>query len=398
MHRVFIDLADKITILYEKDRYIVSLEDFDYLSAPLDLIYSKLVGLPIEDAIVILHGTANGSGKYKIQLLNTSVSENKSDYEALQHLLKGLGAQGVTFLEYLGLGVYVFSNNVAVDQIDGEFRVIAFKDGSMGTQVCSSDSLYQTISFVKNEQNADKVVDLKRYFKPAFMAYFKNSDFLKSDEERAIVSLFGFAMTEDAIALSLIDANIFIAPEPVLQEQDDLSMDNAPVKQKKKKTVVQEEAQVSPKKNNVKKKNRKKKKFGFPVGVSIFFILLNCSAVVGSYAGCKYLRNNAAERQFANNNLLADYQESVSQVNAYEAIEDSSDDSASLYGIVSNIDALKLPSDAVIDASNDSVEITGSCRSKNSITALKSSLKKNFSNAGMEVQKNKKTYSFKISL
>lgn len=141
MVRVFMDLAENVAILLAKDRKIVYYEDFDYGADTLDVIFSKLTDLGIEEANVVLHGSiseklVNGD----VAVANAFARESYSDYRALTHLFSALGIPTVFFYEFAG---YYLSNleprTLLIDQDNSQFKLIVYTDSIQYTSITTED-------------------------------------------------------------------------------------------------------------------------------------------------------------------------------------------------------------------------------------------------------------------
>lgn len=209
MIRAFVDLAENVAILLAKDRKIVYYEDFDYSSETLDVIFSKLTGLGIEEASVTLHGSVSEKlSDGDVAVANAFAKESYKDYRALIHMFSALGVPTVFFYEFAGYYMFGIENQtLLVDQDNSQFKLIAYTDRIQYTSITTEVNLRQQALTVCNKYQLTKIVDVNSLVYDKLVGYFENADSVKP-ELRHRLALFAYTMTTDSEAYRVQNLSI----------------------------------------------------------------------------------------------------------------------------------------------------------------------------------------------
>jgi hypothetical protein len=347
--------------------------------------------------------------------------ESKSDRDAIVHLLEVLQIGDYEVIEYASLYASLGGPLIAIEEIDNKFNIIAVNGNDSCVEICTQDNLYNTVAAMRNRYQISNVVNLNSYISNELVSYFANAEALMGDRKALIeLTVFGFAMTDKAFSLGNIRNLQFsndevVEPEsiPVMPTQEvetfeDLSIPEEKVEPKKKPQPKQQpkqqpKKQPKPKKekigNDEEKQKKKKKKFGLPNGLSMFLILVELILIMGSFIGERYLNNALVNKQLSYNSLSTQYNENVSQVEAYKIVE-GTDTQLSSYQVISDIVKCGTPKDVNFTVESSTVEVTGSFSSKKDASKFLKSVSKKYAISSDDVQSSKSKFlcDFTVSL
>lgn len=385
MNRFYIDLGEKICTLYAADRNIVSYEEFDYLAdaRTLDVLYSKMKGVVIDEGIVILHGAVRMGGNGLLKLGAASVEESVGDIQKLQHLFRALSIAKLAFFDYSGFylmraGEKTLFVSQRLQSLD---LVVAGNTEVLATESCSFGAFVNMAQVLKNRFEVQAVAAVDRESPSGLSKYFLNigSADEVEDEESFMheLSLFAYTMTTNSEAYKVIIEENIGQNGWGLQEsrQGDskesgesfiragiqdvpiaASVQNLPAvvgmpqdkSKEKRKRFLMKKPKTQPADANAKDSDElpaqkpKRRKFGLPLKMSLFLCFLMPALAVTSKICVNEIRAiEERERDTfyqINNQLTTD----TAKLDAYKRIEKS--DAADNLAVLRNFDAEMLGS------------------------------------------------------
>lgn len=199
MIRAFMDLAENVALLITKDRKIVYYEDFDYSNSTLDVVFSKLTELGIEEICVMLHGVVSDKLQTgSVHVANAYAVESDSDYKALTHLFSALGISTVYFYDFAGHWMFgLEDNSLVVVQDDGQYHLIVYSNGIKSCGLATESNLSQQVMVLCNKYELKHVVDADSLVHKPLLNYFENVGAMKESLYHRL-SLFAFMMTTES--------------------------------------------------------------------------------------------------------------------------------------------------------------------------------------------------------
>ena len=216
MTEVFLGLGDSVTLVLAVNHVIVFASTFDYSTAVLDQVYSRLTGLEIDSMVVT---TNSPFTKYKyeneVELFSVKINDTKyhcvmasEDIAKIQELAKQLQIQSVKLVSELGLGKMVDSSNYCVVTKNSlNYCVMGYRQGVMvGVLLTNSTGFKGELQKFVTQTNTPCGFDLSN-LPSAVPEYFTNEDQLPFNFRHAI-EVFSFAMTTTADGFSIyVDEN-----------------------------------------------------------------------------------------------------------------------------------------------------------------------------------------------
>lgn len=449
MNKFYVDLGEKICTLYTTGRNIVSYEEFDYPSnlKTLDLLYSKMKGVQIDEGIVVLHGVVSMDHSGMLTLGSASVAESQDDMQKLQHLFRALGITKIAFFDYLGF--YLFNaagKNMFVSQkLQSLDIVVADNTNIITAENCSFNSFLSTAQILKNRYELESIINVDAYVSPALTKYFLNVDAVDDAEDMDSflheISLFAFTMTTNSenykvtVDISTMQGAGLAVPErqpaniaagnvqaestysnmegfssvgmqgqPALLNGNDTKSRKGKNARKVKNSAgnlngdTVSTGQLSlDTRDSAELPKQKRKKFGLPFRFSMFICLLTLVAAAIFKIGSreiKSLEEKEREMFYGINNQLDVH---TAQLSAYKRLEDSGADTDSLT-VLGSIDASRLGRETKLSVQKSDIVVNTLYKSKEDAEAFVQYLKKSYSVGPSEIVKADKQWSCKAAI
>lgn len=401
MVRVFIDLSSNIALIVAKDNYIAYYEDLDYTVNVLDVLYSKLQNVPVDEAIVVMHGVVSEKNEIcDLEFNGLQVRESIRDFDAFKHLFGALTVPKVFFYEFAGYyAMQATGRMLFVDQDDSQYQLLVFNEGFVQSQTVTYSNLQQCVRTLRNKYSIEEVVDVKNLVVPKLVHYFANYQEVPEDLQPRL-SLFAFTLTNASEPYIIRKVNaIFNQAEQTqpVQQQPQQSAEK-PAGQSAEQSVQQlEKSAEQPAKKKGFFSFGKKKKKGVPTLLALFISAL-CLGSTGVAYGGTAMYNKVLATDIENMNTLnSQYLSESSELAAYQRVKNQVEGTVSSEStpieILCNLD-YEGGSDFVIESSEDSVDVRGTFHSKNAAKVFVSKAKKLYSVSDSKVSKAKKSKYF----
>lgn len=396
MVRVFIDLSSNIALIVAKDNYIAYYEDLDYTVNVLDVLYSKLQNVPVDEAIVVMHGVVSEKNEIcDLEFNGLQVRESIRDFDAFKHLFGALTVPKVFFYEFAGYyAMQATGRMLFVDQDDSQYQLLVFNEGFVQSQTVTYSNLQQCVRTLRNKYSIEEVVDVKNLVVPKLVHYFANYQEVPEDLQPRL-SLFAFTLTNASEPYIIRKVNAIF--NPTEQTQQSAEQPQQPEQQPQQPAEQSAEQLEKP----VKKKGffsfGKKKKKGVPTLLALFISAL-CLGSTGVAYGGTAMYNKVLATDIENMNTLnSQYLSESSELAAYQRVKNQVEGTVSSEStpieILCNLD-YEGGSDFVIESSEDSVDVRGTFHSKNAAKVFVSKAKKLYSVSDSKVSKAKKSKYF----
>lgn len=382
-----------------KDNIIVYYSDLDYTTNILDVIYARFANLEIEEAIVVMHGYVSERQKQgDLTIQNLKVTESSKDYFALKHLLASLGISKVMFYEFAGLySELVEEKTLLVDQQDAQFQLLVYTDRFAHTQLCTQESLQQTVISLCNKYDIRKVVDVKNLTNQQLLSFYGNLDKVHDNTILPQLTLFAYTMTKESLSVQ-VDLSSKILAEQQMQQLKAVPMQQTSQSPIQPVPLAQQSAQLPEQPVLVKKKKKWK---GIPAFLSIGLSLILLVGTGPCVVGVKVYNRVIADDQMNYKTLNNVYINDNAQLTAYQRMADQfsgkgsngTADIATL-GNIKFMDA----SNVKINYSNGVVTISGSFKNKKKAGSFIKKIRKQYSNAECSIDKKKSSFVASIIL
>ncbi len=399
MIRLFIDLADYVTIMLMKDNIIVYYSDLDYTTNTLDVIYARFANIEVEEAIVVMHGYVSERQKQgDLTIQNLKVTESSKDYFALKHLLASLGISKVMFYEFAGLySELVEEKTLLVDQQDAQFQLLVYTDRFAHTQLCTQESLQQTVISLCNKYDIRKVVDVKNLTNQQLLSFYGNLDKVHDNTILPQLTLFAYMMTKESLSVQ-VDLSSKILAEQQMQQLKAVPIQQTSQSPIQSVPLAQQSAQLPEQPVPVKKKKKWK---GIPTFLSIGLSLILLAGTGACVVGVKVYNRVIADDQTNYKTLNNVYINDNAQLAAYKRMADQfsgkSSNGAADIAALGNIKFMDA-SDVKINYSNSVVTISGSFKNKKKAGSFIKKIRKQYSNAECSIDKKKSSFVASIIL
>lgn len=400
MIKVFIDFADVVSLALKNDKQLCYFTTFDYSETVLDNIYSILSDVKVTSATVVLHGKLGGNDGSTLSLPGAGIFESVTDVNAVDHLLKAAGIPAVEFFEFAG---YYFSqgkqNVLFVDQEASIINLIVYKEQVITTQLCTEALLEQTVSTLYNRYELTEVIDVKNLIVPAFLNYFTNISSITDKSVLPVLSLFAFTLTTLADNYSIDVSKMVSAssPNPEVTEKlepvaEDITAEKPGNKRK--------EAGNRKKERNQPETDVPKKKGGLIKFLSFILVLILAALLAITVAGDKIISRIVEQRQQSLSDLSTLYQSNQYTVEAYQRMEQASDENASCMSgveLAGKLDFSK-SSDNYINVTNTGLNYVGYFKTRENAQSFLDNVKKAANVTSSRIAKSKKgTYQCKLT-
>lgn len=383
MVRVFIDLASNIALVLVKDNRIAYYEDFDYTVNVLDVLYSKLQDLKVEEAIVVLHGViADKTELWDWEQKGLKVRESRADFDAFRHLFGALMIPKVFFYEFAGYYMTQATGRVLfVDQDDSQYQLLVYTDGFTQSQIVTSGNLQQSVRTLCNKYSLNHIVDVKNLVVPQFLEYFQNVQDVPEDVYPRI-SLFAFTVT------SASESCIVREVKPPQQSAEPLQLAEQMPSQQSTKQMTQFEK--SEKKKGLFSFGKKKK--GIPTLLALFVSVLCLGSTATVYVGCTMYNKVLATDVENVNTLNSQYLSESEELIAYRRVKNQAEGVSAEETPIGILASLEYDNgfDFTIESERDFVRMQGKFPSKREATKFVSKVKKIFNVTDSSIVKGKK--------
>lgn len=393
MVRVFIDLSSNIALIVAKDNYIAYYEDLDYTVNVLDVLYSKLQNVPVDEAIVVMHGVVSEKNEIcDLEFNGLQVRESIRDFDAFKHLFGALTVPKVFFYEFAGYyAMQATGRMLFVDQDDSQYQLLVFNEGFVQSQTVTYSNLQQCVRTLRNKYSIEEVVDVKNLVVPKLVHYFANYQEVPEDLQPRL-SLFAFTLTNASEPYIIRKVNAIFNPAEQTQQSAE-----KPAGQPAEQSAEQLEKPEKPAKKKGFFYFGKKKKKGVPTLLALFISAL-CLGSTGVAYGGTAMYNKVLATDIENMNTLnSQYLSESSELAAYQRVKNQVEGTVSSEStpveILCNLD-YEGGSDFVIESNEDSVDVRGTFHSKNAAKVFVSKAKKLYNVSDSKVSKEKKSKYF----